>query len=395
MWLNILLIFIGYLLGSISPAYILGRVLRGIDIREHGTHNAGTRNVKKVLGLGPAIICGIYDFSKGLLAMFIAWKLGAPEIIFYAAGYAAVLGHIFPFYLKFKGGEGQATTLGIFIVIITKAIINHWLPFEILIPVVILALFLFLISPAEVVGAFALPAFIILFLTRTKINATTIFLGILLLQMWVVTLYNVKKFAIFQKAPAVIKELRFWRTFLRPLAVVLPLLYLYTDRKFILIFVGSIALVFLLLDLIRLLSRKTNLLLFKTPLIFKEKEKQTFSSISLFLTAIFLSFLLFPKGIGILAATFLIFGDVFAKIIGMTFGKIHIFKKTLEGSISYLLFSVILGLAFLPFLTGANLSMLILGAATAAIVELIPWGIDDNISVAILSGAVMYVMTIF
>jgi glycerol-3-phosphate acyltransferase PlsY len=290
MWINIIVIIIGYLLGSVSPAYILGRLLRGIDIREHGTRNAGGRNVKKVLGFWPAVVTIIYDLSKGLLSMFIAWKFGAPEIVIYASGYAAILGHIFPFYLRFRGGEGQATTLGIFFFIITKAILNHWFPYEILIPVVILALFLFIISPAEIVGLFSLPTFIILFLAKTQLNFTTIFMGILLVQMWIVTLYNIKKFEIFKNAPQVMKEIRFWRTFLRPLAIVLPILYLQFDKRFILIFVGSIALAFLLLDIIRLLSRKTNLFLFKTPVIFKQKEMQTFSSISLFLVAIFLSF---------------------------------------------------------------------------------------------------------
>ena len=392
--LAILAIIIGYLLGSISPAYILGRLLCGIDIREHGTRNAGGRNVKKVLGLWPAVITIIYDLSKGLLAMFIAWKLGAPEIIIYASGYAAILGHIFPFYLKFRGGEGQATTLGIFFFITTKAILNHWFPFEILIPVVILALFLFIISPAEIVGAFTLPAFILLFLAKAQLNPTTIFIGILLLQMWIVTLYNAKKFEVFKESPETMKEIRFWRTVLRPLAIIFPLFYLFFDRRFMLIFIGSVALAFLLLDIVRLLSHKTNLFLFRTPLIFKQKEVHTFSSMSLFLVAIFLSILLFPESIAILALTFLIFGDVFAKVIGMMFGKIHIFKKTLEGSIAYFLSAAIFGLILQPYIE-VPISMLLVGALTAAIVELIPWGIDDNISVALISGAVMYVMTIF
>jgi len=66
---SLLALLIGYLLGSISPAFILGKVLKGIDIRQHGTKNAGTTNVKKVLGLGPAIFTAIYDLSKGLLAI--------------------------------------------------------------------------------------------------------------------------------------------------------------------------------------------------------------------------------------------------------------------------------------------------------------------------------------
>jgi len=394
MWFNIGIIFLGYLLGSVSPAYILGRLLRGIDIREHGTRNAGARNVKKILGWGPFIITVIYDLTKGLLSMLIAWKLGVPEVIIYASGYAAVLGHIFPFYLKFRGGEGQATTLGIFFFMMGKAMLSHWFPYEILIPVVILALFLFIISSAEIVGVFTLPAFILLFLAKAELNPTTIFIGILLAQMWIVTFYNVRKFELFQITPKISQEIKFWRTILRPLAAVFPLLYLFVDRKFMLIFIGSIALAFLLLDIVRLLSRKTNLFLFKTPLIFKQKEIRAFSSMSLFLVASFLAILLFPKEIAVLALVFLIFGDVFAKVIGMMFGKVRIFKKTLEGSIAYFLAAVIFGMIFQPYI-GVGYLMLIVGALAAAIVELIPWGIDDNISVALIAGAVMYVMVIF
>lgn len=394
MWINIFVIFVGYLLGSVSPAYILGHILRGIDIREHGTKNAGARNVKKVLGWGPFILTVIYDLGKGLLSMLIAWKLGAPEIIIYSAGYAAILGHIFPFYLRFRGGEGQATTLGILFFVIIKAILSHWFPFEILIPVLILALFLFIISPAEIVGTFTLPIFILLYLTKTQFNPTTIFIGILLFQMWVVTLYNVKKFDLFKLAGEKAQDIKFWRTILRPLAVIFPLLYLFMDRKFMLIFIGSISLAFLLLDIIRLLSKKTNLFLFRTPVFFKKKEIGTFSSMTLFLVAIFLAILLFPKEIAILTLVFLIFGDVSAKVIGILFGKIHLYKKTLEGSMAYFLAAAIFGLMLQPYLE-VNLLILIIGALTAAIVELIPWGIDDNISVALISGAVMYVMTIF
>ena len=381
-------------MGSVSPAYILGRLLRGIDIREHGTGNAGARNVKKVLGWGPFIVTVLYDLGKGLLSMYLAWRLGAPEVIIYASGYAAVLGHIFPFYLRFRGGEGQATTLGIFFFVMAKAILNHWFPYEILIPVIALALFLFIISSAEIVGAFTLPAFILLFLARAEINPTTVFIGILLAQMWIVTLYNVRKFELFQTSPKISQEIKFWRTVLRPLAVIFPLLYLFFDRKFMLIFIGSIALAFLLLDIVRLLSRKTNLFLFKTPFIFKQKEIRNFSSMSLFLVASFLAILLFPKEIAVLALVFLIFGDIFAKVIGMMFGRVRIFKKTLEGSIAYFWAAIIFGMIFQPYL-GVGYLMLIIGALAAAMVELIPWGIDDNISVALIAGAVMYVMVIF
>lgn len=68
---EIIAILIGYLLGSISPAYFLGKILKGIDIRKEGSGNAGSRNVYRVLGLGPAIITGVIDLSKGVLAILL------------------------------------------------------------------------------------------------------------------------------------------------------------------------------------------------------------------------------------------------------------------------------------------------------------------------------------
>ena len=90
-----LLLLGGYLFGSISPSYILGRLLKNIDIREHGTKNAGATNVYKVLGLGPAVITVVFDLSKGLLIMYAAHLLGASPPIMHIAGFAAVLGHVY------------------------------------------------------------------------------------------------------------------------------------------------------------------------------------------------------------------------------------------------------------------------------------------------------------
>ncbi len=74
----ILLLQLGYLIGSLSPSYFLGKVLYSVDIRELGTKNAGTVNAYKVLGLGPAIMTIVFDLSKGLLVMHTAYLLGAP-----------------------------------------------------------------------------------------------------------------------------------------------------------------------------------------------------------------------------------------------------------------------------------------------------------------------------
>ncbi|MEO0074577.1 MAG: glycerol-3-phosphate acyltransferase, partial [candidate division WOR-3 bacterium] len=111
---SIIAIFLGYLLGSILPAYFLSRWIKDIDIRKIGTGNAGTTNVIKTIGIIPAIPTAIYDVSKSILAIIIARQIfHTSSIIAYLSGFAAILGHIFPFYIGFRGGQGAASATGL------------------------------------------------------------------------------------------------------------------------------------------------------------------------------------------------------------------------------------------------------------------------------------------
>jgi glycerol-3-phosphate acyltransferase PlsY len=120
---SIFSIIIGYLLGSILMAYVLGKLLRKIDIRNYGSKNPGAMNAFKVLGPAYGVITMLFDMSKGVLAIFIGYLLKVPIYILFVVGISAIVGHTFPFYLKFKGGRGAAIAYGILvwlIVIITK-----------------------------------------------------------------------------------------------------------------------------------------------------------------------------------------------------------------------------------------------------------------------------------
>ena len=104
----VLCILIGYLIGAINPSYILAK-LRGFDIREKGSKNAGASNALilfgKVLGIG----CALFDIAKATFAIWLCGKL-FPELTysFAVTGVACILGHVFPFYMNFKGGKGLA-----------------------------------------------------------------------------------------------------------------------------------------------------------------------------------------------------------------------------------------------------------------------------------------------
>ncbi len=110
---EILVIITAYLLGAVPFAYIFARLIKGIDIRQAGTHNAGAMNVVEQIGLIPGVAVLLLDIGKGSLAVFLARWLEVPDIVIYLAGLAAVAGHTWPVYLRFKGGKGAATTIGV------------------------------------------------------------------------------------------------------------------------------------------------------------------------------------------------------------------------------------------------------------------------------------------
>ena len=110
----LLALFIGYLLGSVLPADLLGRS-RGVDIRAVGTRNPGTTNALQQLGPIPGLITGVYDTSVGLVSMYVASLLGISHGWTYLAGIAAVVGHVFPVFFVFRGGQGMAAATGMLV----------------------------------------------------------------------------------------------------------------------------------------------------------------------------------------------------------------------------------------------------------------------------------------
>ena len=110
-----------YLLGAVPFGLLAGRWLKGIDIREHGSRNIGATNAMRVLGKPLGIAVHALDIGKGFAASFAlarlcAWgNAEAVPALGIACGSAAILGHVFPVYLRFRGGKGMATSLGVFV----------------------------------------------------------------------------------------------------------------------------------------------------------------------------------------------------------------------------------------------------------------------------------------
>jgi glycerol-3-phosphate acyltransferase PlsY len=114
-----LIVPLGYLIGSFPTAYIAGHLLKGKDIRRLGDANMGAANAFRQLGAKVGIIVGIIDAAKGALAVFIAQLANIPQLAVLFTGVAVVAGHNWPVFLRFRGGRGEATTIGVLLAIVT------------------------------------------------------------------------------------------------------------------------------------------------------------------------------------------------------------------------------------------------------------------------------------
>lgn len=153
----ILSIAVGYLLGSISFGYLAGKLLKGIDIREYGSGNTGTTNIQRTLGTVPALLVLLLDFGKGFLAVFLAGRISGVPVHMMLAGVAAVSGHNWPLFLRFRGGRGVATSMGVLAGLAPKVFL-----FATLTGVLVIAVTRY-VSLGSITGGVLLPFFAIAF----------------------------------------------------------------------------------------------------------------------------------------------------------------------------------------------------------------------------------------
>lgn len=158
------LILVSYLIGSFPTSYMMGKILKGIDLREHGSGNLGATNVFRVVGKTAGIITLLIDAFKGFIPAFLFSGLimtWAPELsltlldVGVILGVAAILGHMFTLFMKFKGGKGVATSLGVFLALAPLPIL-----FTVVVCCTIMAVTRY-VSLGSISGALLLPILII------------------------------------------------------------------------------------------------------------------------------------------------------------------------------------------------------------------------------------------
>ncbi len=191
--LMILFLLIAFLLGSIPFSYLLGKRLRGIDLRQHGSGNLGATNVFRTLGKGWGILCLVLDIGKGAAAVLImtvavhSWPphfgqavLDQPDLWRILAGVLAALGHTFSPFVGFKGGKGVATTAGGFAVLAPYAVLVSFVAFA--------AVFMAtrVVSIGSITAASVMPVAVLFFELKSSDPALTIIIFSTLVCAWVI-----------------------------------------------------------------------------------------------------------------------------------------------------------------------------------------------------------------
>jgi|YelNatPaOPRAMG01_1025707.scaffolds.fasta_scaffold00049_90 glycerol-3-phosphate acyltransferase PlsY len=391
-WLRIPLAIVGgYLIGSISTAYWVARWRAGIDIREHGDGNAGTVNVSKVLGLKAGLVVAVVDLSKGLVAYAVARWMGLNLWVAYAAGFAAIVGHIAPFYLGFRGGQGAATATGLLLYSLGQCLWRGWLPLgDLAFLAWVVAVFGWISLKGEVIACAVLPllaAELILRLPANPVTRAAALLALFLLGVSLTNLFHRKVLVLRREVREGIKWGRFG---LRPAAMAFPAAEQWLGSRTGVGLVTAVTLAALAGDALRLARRSVASAAWsRIRVILKDKEAYRFSSISLFLLACTITLVVFPLPIAWLALLYLIFGDMCGKFFGLQYGRHPFFHKTVEGTLACFAACTIVSFWVAPAV-GVPFAVAVAGAFGATAAEALPLGVDDNLSMSLVSGATMY-----
>lgn len=181
-----------------------------------------------------------------------------------------------------------------------------------------------------------------------------------------------------------------YRKLYRLTGLAFPLIYYFTDKKLALCVLAVIIILIVAAEILRFRHPAINRGIFRYfGLILKEKEKRKISGTTLFLIASLLTIFLFQKAIAITALTFAVFGDAIAAISGTWFGRARIKGKSLEGSLACFILCFLIGAVLVNINLGINIKLVFFGALAATIMEILPIGIDDNLTMPIFAGLIM------
>jgi glycerol-3-phosphate acyltransferase PlsY len=378
---------IGYAFGSLSPAYLLGA--READAGGRAGRNAGALLVYRLLGFWPAALTALIDLLKGIAAVLVArMAFALPEPWIFLPGYAAALGHLFPFYRRFRGGSGILTAGGLFLFFCAEYLALGRLSYGSLLAVAaVAALVLASSRSADLTGLVAFAFLGILVPLEAGLRAPGLVLSLLAWFLFGLSVWNCLHRGVFEFGEQ--KEMKWWRIIARPFALLFIPIDVLFGRTPLLLLLGALALIFSGVDLFRMATR------FKLTQLFKSSELKRFSSMTSFLVAIFIIFLVFPDNIPYQGLAFITTGDLFSKVIGIRFGRTVLLKgRTLEGGLGFVAGSFMTAWILYTVLP-IPLYAVLAGPVFAALAELLSGSLDDNFTVGVISSGFLYALRYF
>ncbi len=322
---------VSYLLGSLSPGYLFGRTVKGIDVRDFGNKNTGATNTYKFVGPVYGIITGIFDALKAFVSYLIAVNgisgIGLNQIspdtaIF--VGIATVAGHIWPFYIKFRGGRGAASLFGL--------------------------------------------AIIVLYYT-TSWYALAFVIGAIIYGM----IFNQVPF----EAPV--------RKILKIIGLSFPLGLFWFDGSLIINITSALLIISVVFDMSRFVFPHINVGYLKLRFVAKSKETKFFSGYTLFLTGTLVVLKYFSPEISIFVISAFIIADIIAPAGKEALLPIPLVKeKTVGGALVVFASAFLVGM-FLTSLSplSLNLKTILSGAVIMAFFDQLSFAVDDNLLVPI------------
>lgn len=196
----IILILISYLIGSIPNALWIGLKFKNMDIRNYGSGNLGATNATRVLGWKLGLFTFILDVLKGAILVLIATNLNMLDYQIFLIGFAAIMGHSFSIYLKFKGGKSVATSLGVFSMLLPKVVLILLLVF------LLIVIFTQYVSLASITVAILLPILTMIIYKNYTYFTMSLIIGIIIVirhKSNIINLINGKEDKIRDKAKKV------------------------------------------------------------------------------------------------------------------------------------------------------------------------------------------------
>ena len=332
---EVIILIVSYLIGSISPGFFLGKIIKNKDIRKlPPAYNTGATNVYHNVSPSCGVITAIIDIFKGFVIMSYAYNYPIRQEFVLLAGFVAFLGHVFPFYLGFRGGTGVSTLAGttLFSILLLDRIL-------------------------------AMPKLLIFLAYSLTVSPNF--------------RHKLHRFKIVRKI-------------YRLLAISIPIVYLYFGKNALLKLLIPITTLALIVDILRLKVPKINSIVFSHLKFFlKEKERSSISTTSLFLLSCLIVTELFTREIALLSITLTIFGDMFAEIIGTLYGKHKIYRyKSLEGTLACFVSCLLSGIMLSKYIS-LHMSWILIASLVATIVELLSVDVDDNFTMPIITAIIL------